>query len=815
MRTLTLFTSKFAGAFFPIFLLLILFSFTSNAQCVGDVTAPTLTGCSSSIANNNTPGLCGRVVNYAFPVATDNCQPVVNMPFNTQVQAATSYTENGYIVETTRRINVFNAVGVANGPILAPETLPATWTLRNVDDHLFTMTSLEMGAFNFTSNPQTDVFIGVKGDGSTVSYSFTSTAAYGAMELVTFPASFTNLVSMHWAATINIYDNFLMTTLPKITRTSGFASGAFFPVGTTTVTYVAEDLAGNMSAPCTFTVTIADTEPPTFTSPANKTIFTDANCNFNSTVSVTGSPTNVRDNCGGPLTPTFSDAIIGGSCPGTHIITRIWKLVDTHGNHAGDQQQIITVLDNTPPTFTRPADKIIPFTSTCDYDLSGTGDVTNESDNCSTGLNATATDVVTSCGNNIVIKRTWHLVDNCGNAAADQVQTITVTDNNTAYVIYTKSEAKFGEDNIINGDVGVTATNGKAEFKKGDDLGSNHVYAKNITVQMPANVVNKHFIPATDGPAPPFYNYAGGGLSGNYTLAVNGSVPVGNYKELTIKHGVIATVNGSNYGKVKIEEGADVTFTSVSIDMEELTVGKGKNNGTTNVHFTNCTALRVKDKVTIEEDCRVNVDGPKVNLYLGDTKKDEENFTVKGDNTQVTLNIMVPNGKLKINGGVNNCIMTGWFIVEKLESDGKNVTWNKFACVPPPPIAGRPGAEEEPQGIKETVVVENTANTTATVVAPKEDSKVAPEVVETNPSFKVNVYPNPSTIDFRIMVSSNSNERITVRLTDEYGRVLSITDVVLKGATIKIGTGLQAGTYYAEVSQGANRQLVKLVKLNK
>ena len=63
--------------------------------------------------------------------------------------------------------------------------------------------------------------------------------------------------------------------------------------------------------------------------------------------------------------------------------------------------------------------------------------MTNESDGCSSSLNATFTDNVVngSCACSYIISRTWHLVDACGNAAPDQVQTIyvysvIVTNNN-------------------------------------------------------------------------------------------------------------------------------------------------------------------------------------------------------------------------------------------------------------------------------------------------------------------------------------------------------------------------------------------------
>ena len=69
--------------------------------------------------------------------------------------------------------------------------------------------------------------------------------------------------------------------------------------------------------------------------------------------------------------------------------------------------------------------------ATCSPDVSvgNTGDVTDEADNCGVG-DATYSDVVDNTDPcNITITRTWSLVDNAGNAAADQIQVITVLDN--------------------------------------------------------------------------------------------------------------------------------------------------------------------------------------------------------------------------------------------------------------------------------------------------------------------------------------------------------------------------------------------------
>jgi hypothetical protein len=125
---------------------------------------------------------------------------------------------------------------------------------------------------------------------------------------------------------------------------------------------------------------------------------------------------------------TYID-VAAGSCP--IVVTRKWTLGDACGN-TSICNQTINVDDNTPPTFTRPADITIYTNVSCDYDASvvKTGDVTNEKDNCSTGLQATYKDVLAegACKGAKIITRTWSLVDNCGNSASNQIQTILVSD---------------------------------------------------------------------------------------------------------------------------------------------------------------------------------------------------------------------------------------------------------------------------------------------------------------------------------------------------------------------------------------------------
>lgn len=62
---------------------------------------------------------------------------------------------------------------------------------------------------------------------------------------------------------------------PGATSVCSPPSGSLFPVGTTMVTCTATDATGNTSAPCSFTVTVNDTEPPVITCPADITVSND------------------------------------------------------------------------------------------------------------------------------------------------------------------------------------------------------------------------------------------------------------------------------------------------------------------------------------------------------------------------------------------------------------------------------------------------------------------------------------------------------------------------------------------------------------
>ena len=198
------------------------------------------------------------------------------------------------------------------------------------------------------------------------------------------------------------------------------------------------DNCSNSAADQVQTITIRDNTAPTFTAPANITIYTSATCTYDAGIAFTGDVTNESDNCSTGLNATFVDAapvaIVG--CQGGFTIARTWSLVDNCSNSAADQVQTITIRDNTAPKITSLIGSL-DATVQCS-DVVSLAIVPTATDNCSVPTIHLISDVKTTdatCANAYKRVRTWNFTDGCGNVSADFVQTILVIDNTAPVVI--------------------------------------------------------------------------------------------------------------------------------------------------------------------------------------------------------------------------------------------------------------------------------------------------------------------------------------------------------------------------------------------
>ena len=140
---------------------------------------------------------------------------------------------------------------------------------------------------------------------------------------------------------------------------SGVPAGNIFPVGHTTITYTAK---ADITVTATQIVTVVDNTPPVVTPPAAVTLFTGpgaTSCgvtvsNLNGTLG-TGSAT---DNCAvGAVTRS---GVPAGNVFPVGQTTLTYSATDAHGN-TSSANQIVTVVDNTPPTISCQANIIADF----------------------------------------------------------------------------------------------------------------------------------------------------------------------------------------------------------------------------------------------------------------------------------------------------------------------------------------------------------------------------------------------------------------------------------------------------------------------
>jgi hypothetical protein len=217
-----------------------------------------------------------------------------------------------------------------------------------------------------------------------------------------------------------------------VTRT-GVPAGNIFPVGNTTVTYRATDKSGNFTED-TQIVTVNDNTPPVVTAPAAVTLFTGpgaTSCGVNvSNLDGTLGIGTATDNCPGVGAVTRSGVPAGNNFPvGTTTLT--YSATDAHGN-TGTATQIVTVVDNTAPVISCPANIVLE--PTCPSGAIATFADATATDNCgvqsvvrtagpasgsvfpigTTPVTFTATDIhgnTTSCTFTVTVKTVLQTID--------------------------------------------------------------------------------------------------------------------------------------------------------------------------------------------------------------------------------------------------------------------------------------------------------------------------------------------------------------------------------------------------------------------
>ncbi|MFI5130012.1 MAG: T9SS type A sorting domain-containing protein [Chitinophagales bacterium] len=80
--------------------------------------------------------------------------------------------------------------------------------------------------------------------------------------------------------------------------------------------------------------------------------------------------------------------------------------------------------------------------------------------------------------------------------------------------------------------------------------------------------------------------------------------------------------------------------------------------------------------------------------------------------------------------------------------------------------------------------------------------------------FYVNAAPNPAISYFNLVMSSDDMTPVSVHVSDISGRMIETHEQVPSTGILRLGQGWRAGTYFSEITQGRNRKVVKMVKVN-
>lgn len=368
-----------------------------------------------------------------------------------------------------------------------------------------------------------------------------------------------------------------------------------------------------------------------------------------------------------------------------------------------------------------------------------------------------------------------------------------------SYTILVNNEVEMkGTNTVQSGSVGVMKANGEAEFEKGVSIVAAGTFTKSPKYKLKntVTITNKLTGIATVG-LPTNQAYTGNANNlPSYTVNKNTTVTLNaNYKDLSVKKGANVTVNGSLFRKVTIEEGSTVRFTSPVINIEDLSIGNGKGT-TTRVRFSGNTSIRIKDRVKIEGNCIINQDNYIVTFYYaassGCNEGDEDKFSVKGGNTSVTANVIIPGGKIKVenegdddddchgnNNGGTSIYMTGLYVANNLKSEGSNIYWNSYSC----------------------------SATSSRDIFEVSEPAVA-EILE----MELLAYPNPASQNFNFKVETMSEDKITFRIFDIAGRIVYENKEGNPNEVYNIGEMLSPGTYMIEATQADVHKVLRIVK---
>lgn len=334
---------------------------------------PTIT-CPANIVTNNTLGVCGTTVNYNTTVtgaptptltyalsgaSTGNGNgngsgSLFNVGITTVTVTATNICGSASCSFTVRvndtenptitcpaNIQASTDAGICAATVATPNPVRAdncavtklTWTLSGATTGSSPATGINnVGTRLFNKGTTTVTYIVEDAAGNRASCSYTVTVRDFEVPVVICSPNITvttqaGLCVAEVAYTVTASDNCPGVTTQLV---SGPASGSAFPLGTTTITWMAIDAATNVSTNCSFTITVLDGQLPTISQqPVNRTVCAGSSATFSVTAATT-------PNAGGPIAYQWQQWSglawnnIAGATSSTYTINNVTLAMNTN-----------------------------------------------------------------------------------------------------------------------------------------------------------------------------------------------------------------------------------------------------------------------------------------------------------------------------------------------------------------------------------------------------------------------------------------------------------------------------------------------------
>jgi hypothetical protein len=333
---------------------------------VQDVEAPVVV-CPAAVSVNTAPGACEAVVNYTIPTATDNadpnptvvCTPISGASFGKGTDSITCTATDfaGNSSTCTFAVNVTDAeapviAGCANiatandaGQCSAVVNFAPTAT-DNCDAVIVTCIPASGTAFSTGPTTVNCSTADLAGNPATCSFTVTVTDTENPV-LTACPANIVASTAAGQCNAVVLYDAPTASdNCAGVTSSCSPVSGSTFVKGTTSVVCTATDAAG-LTATCSFTVTVNDTEAPVLACPGDVV-------QGNASGYVVTYSHSASDNCPG-VTSSCSPASGSTFALGTTPV--ICSALDASSN-PGSCTFTVTINDTTAPSITCPADVV-------------------------------------------------------------------------------------------------------------------------------------------------------------------------------------------------------------------------------------------------------------------------------------------------------------------------------------------------------------------------------------------------------------------------------------------------------------------------